>query len=310
MNTRQVRIQSVDPAAIQENKLLALSLDQPEVERTARFIRKYGLLMPPVVGLLEDGGSRLLSGEREFMALRQLGVRKTEAVMVTVATKEEMDRLSLLLSTLRQAANPLSEGLLLERIIKAGGYTQAQLGQMLGKSVSWVNKRLTLATRLVLPVRELVSQGLLCAHSAQSIAKLPEQVQASFARCAIEQALPKSAVEQLVAAYNRPETSPALQETILTRPRHALALIQSSKAVKEKEQEQTRRPSSRSLYNNLTLLLSCLREAEKDLVILDLAGNSQLLRLLQMSKSRCHLFVRLVDSLLVFAPGQKEGGVG
>lgn len=305
MNTRKISISNVDPAIVQDNKVLALSVNRQEVDRSVRFIREYGLLTPPVVGLLHDGGCRLLAGEREFMALRELGVRKTDAVMVPVETQEEMDRLSLLLSTLRQAPNPLSEGMLVQQILETGQYTQAQVGELLGKSVSWVNKRLSLSTRLAPAVRTMVTEKMLCAHSAQSIAKLPEQIQSQFAQKTLFDGLSKSAVELLVAAYNRPDCPESLRGHILQMPRHALTVISDNKAIKNREREDQAQPQCmRSLHNNLTLLLSCIRDAERGLAQDDGAPATVLRRLLSLCKDRCLLFATLLTAKLTVAPGK------
>ena len=106
------RIEQVNPALVQDNQVLALSVNRQEVEQSTHFIREYGLLTPPVVGQLQDGTCKVLAGEREFLVLREMGSRTAEAVIVFVEETDEMDRLSLQLSTLRKAPNPLSEGML------------------------------------------------------------------------------------------------------------------------------------------------------------------------------------------------------
>ena len=75
------RIDRVNPALVQDNHVLALSVNRQEVEQSTHFIREYGLLTPPVVGQLQDGTCRVLAGEREFLALRELGSRTAEAVV-------------------------------------------------------------------------------------------------------------------------------------------------------------------------------------------------------------------------------------
>lgn len=109
MEEAKSRITRVDPSLVKDNQVLALSVNRQDVDRSVHFIREYGLLMPPVIGQMQDDSCKVLSGEREFMALREMGVRTTEAVMVLAGAQEEMDKLSLLLSTLKQAPTPLSE---------------------------------------------------------------------------------------------------------------------------------------------------------------------------------------------------------
>jgi len=305
------RIDKVNPALVQDNQVLALSVNRQEVEQSAHFIREYGLLTPPVVGQLHDGTCKVLAGEREFLALREMGSRTAEAVIVFVEEADEMDRLSLQLSTLRKAPNPLSEGMLVQQILQTGHYTQAQVGDLLGKSVSWVNKRLTLATRLQPAVRTLVTERLLCAHSAQSIAKLPEQAQEPFAHKALLEGLSKSAVETLVTAYNRPDAPSSLQEHILREPRHALASLVEGRAVRCTVQKggtaSKELPALRSLRSNLTLLLACVRDAELDMANAQPTGESSLGGLMYMCHRRCLLFASLLaNKLPAVSPGKVQ----
>lgn len=305
------RIEQVNPALVQDNQVLALSVNRQEVEQSTHFIREYGLLTPPVVGQLQDGTSKVLAGEREFLALREMGSRTAEAVIVFVEEADEMDRLSLQLSTLRKAPNPLSEGMLVQQILQSGHYTQAQVGDLLGKSVSWVNKRLTLATRLQPAVRTLVTEKRLCTHSAQSIAKLPEQAQAPFALNALREGLSKSAVETLVTAYNRPDAPDSLQQHILREPRHALASLVEGRVVRCTVQKgdpaSKDLPAQRSLRSNLTLLLACIRDAEMDLGNVLPASDSSLGGLMYMCHQRCRLFATLLaNKLPQLSPGKEQ----
>ena len=305
------RIDKVNPALVQDNQVLALSVNRQEVEQSAHFIREYGLLTPPVVGQLHDGTCRVLAGEREFLALREMGSRTAEAVVVFIEGVDEMDRLSLQLSTLRKAPNPLSEGMLVQQILQTGRYTQAQVGELLGKSVSWVNKRLLLATRLQPDVRIMVTEKRLCAHSAQSIAKLPEQVQATFAHKVLLDGLSKSAVESLVTAYNRPNAPSSLQEHIVRDPRHALTSLVEGRAVRCTAQKgdsaSKELPALRSLRSNLTLLLACIRDAELDLANAQPTGESSLGGLMFMCQRRCVLFSTLLATKLpALSPGKEQ----
>jgi len=74
----------VETACVKDNQVLSLSVNRQDVERCARVIRQYDLLTPPVVGDFPDGTRLVLSGEFEFLALREMGVRSVEAVAVPI----------------------------------------------------------------------------------------------------------------------------------------------------------------------------------------------------------------------------------
>lgn len=84
--------------------------------------------------------------------------------------------------------------------------TQSEVAFMLGRSVSWVSKRLALSDRLATSVVELVQAGQICSHTAQEIARLPGDVQQTFAGKVITEHLPKSTVERLVSTYYSSQT--------------------------------------------------------------------------------------------------------
>jgi ParB family chromosome partitioning protein len=230
---RGSHIARVHTASVQDNHALALSVNRRDVDRCIKVIRQYGLLTPPVVGSLADGGQLLLSGECEFLALREIGVKSVDAVTVPIKEKNEGDQLSLMLSSLKKSQCALSEGILISRLSKTGGYTQTQIGDLLGKSASWVNKRISLVTRLRPSVQELVTKGLLCPQSAQEIARLPAEVQHCFSIAAAKESVPKSAIGVLVTAYNAPGSSVGLKEQIVKEPRQALAWLADARSVKK-----------------------------------------------------------------------------
>jgi len=303
----------VDTACVKENQVLSLSVNRQDVERCARIIRQYGLLTPPVVGDFPDGTRLVLSGECEFLALREMGVRNVEAVAVPVLAEHDSSRLALLLSSLRKSPNALSEGMLVTQLLKTGQYTQSQVGEMLGKSVSWVNKRISLITRLHPAVRELVTLRQLCPHSAQEIARLPEEIQHAFATKVVQEGLPKSAVEVLVETYNKEGCPDSFKEQMLEYPRHALEKVADIRTVKTIRNRTGKDvlPSGQTLRNDLVLLLRCICDAERQLGGLEHPALLQQRSLLARSRDASTRFASLVDAhleTLDVSPGKPGEG--
>lgn len=290
-------ITQVETACVKDNQVLSLSVNRQDVERCARVIRQYGLLTPPVVGDFPDGTRLVLSGECEFLALREMGMRSVEAVAVPMLEEQDSSRLSLLLSSLRKNPNALSEGMLVTQLLKTGQYTQSQVGEMLGKSVSWVNKRISLITRLHPAVQELVTLRQLCPHSAQEIARLPAEVQHAFSTKVVQEGLPKSAVEILVEAYNKEGCPNSFKEQMLEQPRHALskvADIRTVKAIRNRDRKDAP-PSGQTLRNDLVLLLRCISDAEQQLGGLDNLSLLHQRNLLSRSRDASRRFSALLN---------------
>jgi len=306
-------ITQVDTAHVKDNQVLSLSVNRQDVERCAWVIRQYGLLTPPVVGDFPDGTRLVLSGECEFLALREMGVSSVEAVAVPVLEEQDSSRLSLLLSSLRKSPNALSEGLLVAQLLKTGQYTQSQVGELLGKSVSWVNKRVSLITRLHPAVRELVTLRQLCPHSAQEIARLPEEIQHPFATKVVQEGLPKSAVEVLVETYHKEGCPDSFKEQMLEQPRHALEKVADIRKVKTIRNCTGKdiSPSTQTLRNDLVLLLRCISDAQRQLGILDYPALLQQRSLLVRSRDASLRFASLLDACLEtmnVSPGENRKG--
>ncbi len=267
LNEVQNHIFKVDTTCIKNNQVLAMSVNRQDIERSGRFIRQYGLLMPPVLGNFKDGTQMVLSGECELMALKEIGVKMVDAVAVPIITEVDADKLTLLLSCLRKSPNALSEAILISQLLKTGQYNQLQLAQMLEKSPSWINKRISLATRLHPSVREMVTLKQLCPQSAQEISKLPKELQYDFSTRIASDGIPKSAVEVLVATFNREECPSSFKEQILREPRHALLKLEKTKQIKTiRNQDKREIPSSnKTLRNDLVLLMRCIKDAEEQI---------------------------------------------
>jgi ParB-like chromosome segregation protein Spo0J len=216
------KVREIDVATVSGNKTMAAAMDRRTVERCKEAIEKLGVVHTPIVGVTKEGNRLLLSGQCELTALRELGVKKMDAVEVDVTdgTKAK-EKLSLLLMSLQERPGALCEGLLIQEAIRAG-VNRAEIQAILCKSASWVSNRLSLVTRLDRNVYEMVKSGLLEARCAEEVARLPQGAQFAFAEVAVREGLPKSAIESLVSGYNDESCPDAVKAQVLSAPREAL----------------------------------------------------------------------------------------
>jgi len=226
------RVKEFDVAAVNGNKTLAACVERSAIERCKDAIVNLGVLHTPVIGATEGGKRTLLSGQCELTALRELGIKKMEAVEVGVkGGGGETAKLSLLLMSLRETPEALREGLLIQEAVSAG-VPRSEIQDMLGKSASWVCNRLSLVTRLDNGVYEMVRNGSLDPRSAQEVARLPEETQFAFAETAVREGLPKSTIETLVAGFNEEGCPDAVKAQIISDPRAALRrMVDNRRAV-------------------------------------------------------------------------------
>jgi ParB-like chromosome segregation protein Spo0J len=227
------RVTEIDVATVKRNKTLASCVDKRAIERCKETIEKLGVLHTPIVGTVGGDNHFVLSGQCELTVLHELGVKKMDAIKVEVSDDEgAMAKFALLLISMRSAPDALSEGFLLNEAITAGT-PRSELQTMLGKSAAWVSNRLSLVTKLDSSVYEMVGGGLLDARSAQEIARLPSDVQFSFAERAIREGLPKSTIEKLVAGYNADGCPEEVKAQILCEPVSALKRMKDNRRAVE-----------------------------------------------------------------------------
>ena len=225
MDITRSKLEEIPVKAIQGNNVLAISVGNRELERCEKAIREYGVIHPLVVRRCDDGHYHVIAGECERMVLTQMRQNTVRAVVMERLEAPEATRLALLLSSLKQSPNALSEGLFLKELCMNHRQTQTEVAFMLGRSVSWVNKRLALTDRLVTSVVDLVQAGQICSHTAQEIARLPGDVQQTFASKVITEHLPKSAVERLVTTYNKAQTPQEMKRSVLENPQATLGWL-------------------------------------------------------------------------------------
>jgi ParB family chromosome partitioning protein len=181
---------------------------------------------------------------------------------------------------------------------------------MIGRSVSWVNKRLALAERLVSSVVDLVRAGQLCSHTAQEIARMPGVVQQSFANKVITERLPKSVVERLVSTYNNPQTPREVRDSVLKNPAATLGWLAELKKPRASKTQENADPKSLALQrlrNALAMLFRLTGEAEGLLASLKEEDQQSLTPMLRQCAQVLARFSQLVTSSGVapaFSPGK------
>lgn len=313
MEMMRSKIEEIPVGAIQGNTVLAISVGSRELERCEKTIREYGLLSPVVVRKCEQGHYQVLSGECERMVLARMRQATTQAVVVESVAEPEATRLALLLSSLKQSPNALSEGLLLKELCQGGRHTQTEVAFMVGRSVSWVNKRLALAERLAASVVNLVRTGQLCSHTAQEIARMPGDVQQAFANKVVTERLPKSVVERLVSTYNNPSSPQEVKKSVLENPRATLswlAAVEKPRGPKPTEDTDPKSLALQRLRNALAMLFRLTGEAEGLLATLAARDRQVLAPMLRQCAQALWRFSQLVKSSCctepTFSPGKKQ----
>ena len=142
------------------------TFDERELRELADSIATHGLLQPLVVQ--SDGdGYRIIAGERRFRAARLAGLSTVPAVVRATQGLEHLE-LALVENLQRADLNPVEEARGYRRLMEAGGRTQDQVAQRVGKSRVTITNALRL---LKLPddILASVERGELSAGHARAL---------------------------------------------------------------------------------------------------------------------------------------------
>jgi ParB-like chromosome segregation protein Spo0J len=288
---------------IEKNPILALSINEKNVEKYERVAKAYGNVTPAVVGQ-SGSGYRVLAGQAGLEACTHSGIQDMPVVVAEINGEAEQMKLALLLSTVRQEGGSLSEGAFIDALVTHHGVTRRELMGLLKKSKSWISKRQLLALRLTDNVKGMVKDGVICSRTAEEIARLPEDIQVSFARKVVMDGLSKTNVGQLVSLYIREEPGSTLKDAILESPQAVLdaGVVKATGKRKEKRSIVERIVSCAGFLIRITTELKELL-AKSDTQSLMIRDDLKYLR-----ATLADLLTVLDGILTNVSPGKPQGG--
>lgn len=175
---------------------------EAELTDLAQSIREHGIVQPVVVrpSPLQQGRYEIIAGERRWRAAQRAGLAEIPVIVRDVSDRTALE-LAIIENVQRADLNPIEEALGYEQLIEEHSYSQADLGQVIGKSRSHVANTLRL---LKLPdvIRDLVVDGSLSAGHARTLVTAEDPV--GLARRIIDEGLSVRQAEALVQAPAAP----------------------------------------------------------------------------------------------------------
>lgn len=135
----------------------------------AQSIREKGVVQPILVRSAKGMANHyeIIAGERRWRASQRAGQHEIPVIVQEVSDKEALE-LAIIENVQRADLNPLEEAFGYEQLIAEFGYTQQDLGQVIGKSRSHVANTLRLL-KLPEPVKEHLREGRLTAGHARAL---------------------------------------------------------------------------------------------------------------------------------------------
>ncbi|WP_147126557.1 ParB/RepB/Spo0J family partition protein [Shimia ponticola] len=145
------------------------SFDQSDLDDLAASIRQKGIIQPLIVRARPGSADEyeIVAGERRWRAA-QLAQLHEVPVVIRDFTDTEVLEVAIIENIQRADLNPVEEALGFQQLLDRFGHTQEQLGEVLGKSRSYIANILRLLT-LPLDVQELLKAGKLSAGHARAL---------------------------------------------------------------------------------------------------------------------------------------------
>lgn len=148
--------------------------DESELQDLAASIRQHGIVQPVVVRTVDQNRFEIIAGERRWRAAQLAGFTEVPVIVRDVDDRTALE-LAIVENVQRSDLNPLEEALGYEQLIAEHGYTQNDLGEIIGKSRSHVANSLRLL-KLPDPVRDMLSEGSLSAGHARALVSTSDPI--------------------------------------------------------------------------------------------------------------------------------------
>jgi len=243
---------------------------EPEqLRELADSIREHGIIQPLVVSRDEDGGYRLIAGERRLQAARLAGLA-TVPVVIREVSGTDLLELALIENIQRADLNAIEEAMAYRRLTDEYGLTQEDAAKRVGKSRVTVANALRLL-QLESEIRRSLVSGEITEGHARALLGLPEgRGRTNAWREVVRRSLSVRETEALVRRTLAEDTGPAGRSDGSDVPRRDAALS-------DIESRLRRRLSTRVTVTRARkgakIAIECFSAEEFDSVIQQLLGD-------------------------------------
>ena len=194
-------IEDVDIFKIRHPPEYYRSTSPSNLGELANSIRQKGLLQPIIVRTKQDGYFEMVAGNRRLQACKGLGWRKIICHIAELDDKEAFE-ISLIENIHRKSLNPIEEGYAFRSYVKDLGWGGiSDLASKIGKSVSYVDKRLKL---LDLPpeIIESISNSAISTSVAEELSFIDDtSKQLEVARIAAKEKMSSRKIRTLAKEF-------------------------------------------------------------------------------------------------------------
>jgi ParB family chromosome partitioning protein len=176
-----------------------------ELDELAVSLKQHGIVQPLVVRPVPGNEERyeIIAGERRWRAAQRAGLHEVPVTILDVSDREALE-LAIVENVQRSDLNPVEEARGYEALIEEFGYSQGDLGDIIGKSRVHVTNTLRLL-KLPEPVLAMMQSGAISAGHGRALlgARDPEKL----ARLVVERKLSVRDTELLAQLPDAPPGS-------------------------------------------------------------------------------------------------------
>ena len=168
--------------------------DEQSLQALSESIKEKGILQPILVRSKGDK-YEVIAGERRFQAAKLAGLATIPAIVKNLTDRETLE-IALIENIQRENLSAIDEANGLNRLLEEYGHTQENLGQIIGKSRTYITNSLRL---LSLPedVQQMIIDGKLTAGHARALIGLENA--SSLAKIIADEGLSVREAEKLAS---------------------------------------------------------------------------------------------------------------
>ena len=183
--------------------------DESDLQDLASSIRQHGIVQPVVVRTIAENRFEIIAGERRWRAAQLAGLTDIPVIIRDVDDRTALE-IAIVENVQRSDLNPLEEAMGYELLIADHGYTQNDLGEIIGKSRSHVANSLRLL-KLPEPVREMLASGTLSAGHARAL--IPTSDPVALAKTIVAKGMSVRDAERIAQNDIKAQGEPGLGQT-------------------------------------------------------------------------------------------------
>ena len=205
-------LRDIPVSSISQNKYQPRLLFKDDtIQELAESIRANGLIQPITVRHISTGKYELISGERRFRAVQDLGYETIPAIIKGDVSDQKSMLLALIENIQREDINAIEQALAYKRIIEHHQLTQQELAEKVGKNRSTIANTIRLL-ELSEPVKQAIMDNLVSEGHARVLLRYSPEEQDRILKEIVTHNLSVRDIESLKLRKKSDSPAPSTQK--------------------------------------------------------------------------------------------------